>query len=653
MKQSTFTLQNKLSIPLYTVNTVVVGSGAAGLNAAARLYDLGQTDVALVTEGMEMGTSRNTGSDKQTYYKVSTMGNMGESIYDTAHSLWGGGAMDKDIALCEASCSLRAFYRLVELGIPFPHNRYGTYIGYKTDHDPYMRGTSAGPLTSKFMTEALEREVKSRSISILDGYLVVRILKKSDDEIAGLLALHCATDSYVVFRCTNVIYATGGPAGLYLRSVYPGSQSGATGIALEAGVKGKNLTEWQYGIASCKFRWNLSGSYQQVIPRYYSTTQDGLDPQDFLDAWFKDRGTLYDAIFLKGYQWPFDPKKLSNYGSSIIDILIYNEIELKGRRVFMDYRTNPHGCEIDFSLLSIDSYTYLKNIGALFGTPIERLEHINKPAVDLYRAHNIDLYTEPLEIQVSAQHNNGGLAGDIWWQSNIKGFFPVGEVNGTHGIYRPGGSALNSGQVGSLRAAQYIAARRKDSSTEIQEYMQVLSEQIQEIIDTGDAMLQSKGSMKPAEIRKEIGMRMSYAGAFIRNEQNIIKALEETKAQLKNLTQIVTIQGNSQLSAVFRCRDLLIAQIAYLSAIIDYIHHGGRSRGSYLINDPEGVLPLESLDACFRYSIDDGTLADSIQETSYADGKCSFEWRSVRELPSEEGIFETVWSAYRNDGIIC
>ena len=30
------------------------------------------------------------------------------------------------------------------------------------------------------------------------------------------------------------------------------------------GSQGKNLTESQFGIASIKFRWNLSGTYQQV-----------------------------------------------------------------------------------------------------------------------------------------------------------------------------------------------------------------------------------------------------------------------------------------------------------------------------------------------------------------------------------------------------
>ena len=53
------------------IHTAVIGSGAAGLNAADCLWKRGVRDMALVTERMNAGTSRNTGSDKQTYYKLS------------------------------------------------------------------------------------------------------------------------------------------------------------------------------------------------------------------------------------------------------------------------------------------------------------------------------------------------------------------------------------------------------------------------------------------------------------------------------------------------------------------------------------------------------------------------------------------------------
>lgn len=45
-------------------DVVVIGTGAAGYNAANRIKEDGRKSVCIVTEGVNMGTSRNTGSDK-------------------------------------------------------------------------------------------------------------------------------------------------------------------------------------------------------------------------------------------------------------------------------------------------------------------------------------------------------------------------------------------------------------------------------------------------------------------------------------------------------------------------------------------------------------------------------------------------------------
>ena len=82
---------------------------------------------------------------------------------------------------------------------------------------------------------------------------------------------------------------------------------------------------------------------------------------------------------------------------------------------------------------------------------------MNPLAIDIYTEHGIDIRTEPLEIDVCAQHHNGGFVVDKWWQSSIPHTFVIGEMAGTHGVKRPGGSALNAGQAGGLRAAEYIA----------------------------------------------------------------------------------------------------------------------------------------------------------------------------------------------------
>lgn len=665
-----------LDIDIYSLNTVIVGSGCAGFNAADSLYNLGQKDIAIVTEGINMGTSRNTGSDKQTYYKLTMAGDTPDSVMDMAETLFNGGCMHGDIALIEAALSSRCFYKLVELGVPFPHNRYGEFAGYKTDHDPRQRATSAGPLTSKFMTEKLEQSVKEKNIRIFDGYLIIGILTHKNCAI-GLIALNMnAIDSpsmgFTLFNCTNIIYAVGGPAGIYLTSVYPESQTGASGIAFEAGVRGVNLTEWQYGLASIKFRWNLSGTYQQVLPRYVSTKPDGSDEKEFLEEYFPNPGTMLDAVFLKGYQWPFDPRKVENYGSSLIDILVYNETQIKGRRVFLDYTGNPawgsKDGNLDFSLLGKEAYKYLENSNALFGTPIQRLEKMNRPAIELYMSNGIDLRKEYLEIDVCSQHNNGGLVGDIWWESNVKHFFPVGEVNGTFGVYRPGGSALNSTQTGSLRAAQYIAANYGDQPQDIERFIEISERQVSEKIQFArklilrsdknleqysysDSDLASSKRSNVMEMRRRMQERMTRCGAHIRSYSQIVKAIEEVKNELESFTDNIKISSLQELPEVFRNRDISITQYICLSAIKEYIEKGGKSRGSYMIHYDSGLLPVEGLPEIFRFSLDDGQLLRVTNEIELKtnDGEYDVisEWKPVRPIPQTDGWFENVWRDYR------
>jgi len=661
MKKDIITVKG-ISINVYSLNTAIVGSGAAALNAAERLHHLGQMDIAIITEGINMGTSRNTGSDKQTYYKSTLAGERSDSVGEMAKTLYDGKCMDGDIALVEAALSAQCFFRLVEIGVPFPHNRFGEYIGYKTDHDPRQRATSVGPLTSKFMTEKLECRVREKNISIFDKIQVIAILTdKEKKNVVGLLALDLINleqkdRRYVLFNCTNVIYATGGPAGLYANSVYPESQTGSTGIAIEAGVKAKNLTEWQYGIASTKFRWNLSGTYQQVLPRYISTDLNCQDEKEFLNDYFESDTALLDAIFLKGYQWPFDPRKVFNYGSSLIDILVYNETVVKGRRVFLDFLKNPVANvdgTLDFDKLGIESKEYLHRSAALFGTPIERLTYMNQPAIELYKNNGIDLNKELLEISVCAQHNNGGLSGNIWWESNLAHFFPVGEVNGSHGVYRPGGSALNSGQVGSLRAAQFIAARYVAQPLDIPQFEETVKKQVAKRLDIGETIISNISlETNVDKIRKRIGLRTSACGAHIRSIKAILEAINEANRELGEFVGNTQISNINQLPHAFQNRDLLITQIAYLSAMADYIQNGGKSRGSYLIHDVYGNLPIDILPEDFRFSLDENLKGNLIQETILCDGEFKNYWREAREIPVRDDWFEIVWNDFRNDLVI-
>ncbi len=660
---------NGMSIPLYSLNTLIIGSGAAGLNAAVCLHRYGQEDVAIATDLWGGGTSNNAGSDKQTYYKLALSGNAPDSPEEMARDLFKGGCMHGDIALCEAMHSAQAFYNLVNLGVPFPHDAFGAYIGYKTDHDPRGRATSAGPLTSHLMFEALAKEVKKREIKVFDLHEIVGLLaeKKGDEKyVIGAIGidkrnLEAENRGFVVFNAKNTVLATGGPAGIYGTSVYPESQVGSHGLAFEIGATGHNLTESQFGLASIKFRWNLSGTYQQVIPRYLSTDNEGQNEREFLNDYFPDMGKLATAIFLKGYQWPFDPRKVANYGSSLIDILVYQETVLRGRRVFLDYSRNPGGGGVlknfTFDLLEKEAYEYLEKSEALLDTPIERLQKMNQPAIDLYRSHGIDLSKDNLEIAVCAQHNNGGLKGNIWWESSVRHLFPVGEVSGTHGVYRPGGSALNSGQVGSLRAALYVSKRYAGEPLKAKEFLDATIGQINAKLDFAESVINPKlkDDSVLRDAREEIQERMSCWGAHIRDPKKVDSAVKEAWALYSKLKNEIKIASAKELPEAFKILDLCLTHALYLEAIREYIAKGGQSRGSYLVLNSEGERPCEELGEDWKFLLnwEDAWVNRKILEVSLGkEGEIIKHWVDICPIPERDSWFETIWNRYRNDDIV-
>jgi len=659
MNKSTIRIAG-LDFPVYEVDTLIIGSGAASLNCADHLFSYGKKDIAIVTEKIGGGTSNNTGSDKQTYYKLSVSGKEPDSPYEMAKSLFDGGAMHGDLALIEATLSVREFFHLVQIGVQFPHDRFGGFVGYKTDHDPRQRATSAGPWTSHQMAQCLLKEVKQKAIPIFDEHEVIALLVARERALGAIAIdksqLEDETFGMTFFNAQNVVFGVGGPGGLYKTSVYPECHIGAIGLALEVGAKASNLTESQYGLASIKFRWNVSGTYQQVIPRYISTDQTGGDEQEFLNPYFPTIGKLTTDIFLKGYQWPFDPRKIPNYGSSLIDVLVFIETVTKRRRVFMDFRQNAQGDErigeFAFDTLGPEAYNYLKNSQALLPTPIERLRKMNPLAIELYRKNGIDLSAEPLEIAVCAQHNNGGLSGDIWWESNIQRLFPIGEVNGSHGVYRPGGSALNSGQVGSLRAAQRIAHRPADGVTTSNEFAKVAAKRGEEMFDLiGTFVKNAQPTSSVHSYREEFQERMSNCAAHIRDRAKVVLALEQAYEQMASFNEQV-IAGRKEIPQLMQNRHLILAHVFYLEAILGYLKTGGGSRGSYMIMDPQGIPVLQSLGKEWSYKLENVELRNLVQEAVLGkDGKIHIDWQQRRPMPEEDSWFETVWGKFQQGEI--
>jgi succinate dehydrogenase/fumarate reductase flavoprotein subunit len=260
----------------------------------------------------------------------------------------------------------------------------------------------------------------------------------------------------------------------------------------------------------------------------------------------------------------------------------------------------------------------------------------------------VDLARQPLEIAVSAQHNNGGIAATHWWEStNIPHLFPVGEVNGSHGVYRPGGSALNAGQVGGFRAAEFIANRRAEWTLPKRAALSAAKAAAAELRAWLKTARSARRSWRVE--RTELQARMSRAGAHIRSEAEIGQAAQEAWAQYRRL-EAAGCSGRPV--EALRTRLLCFAHVAYLEAIRFALEGGMGSRGSAISLCPDGPKIHDRLDDSWRIREEDPTFRDRVQETiARPDGTVEQQWVPRRPIPQPDHWFETAWARFRSGEI--
>lgn len=587
---------NDYEVPVHQTGCLVVGSGAAGLRAAveAKRRD---ADVTIISQSAWGGTSACSGSDKQTLHTANTA-DQGDNFKEMARSIRAGGAMDEDTAYIEAVGSTRAMASLQYLGLPLPQDDLGGTLRYQTDHDEVGRATSCGPRTSRLMVQVLAKEAIQLDIAFFNHTTAIKVLTEGEGDtkrVIGLLAIRprLQTDAnplgLVIFQCAALVIAAGGPGELYRDSVFPNSCFGTLGLALETGLELVNITESQFGIGTRRegFPWNLSGTYVQVIPHIYSVDEDGVE-HHFLGDYYRTTQEMASNIFRKGYQWPFHATRMLDFQSSLVDLAIVLENQ-KGRRVFMDFNRNPLAVPGDqpFSLdrLDDDVSVYLKNAGATQEMPIDRLLHMNPLAIELYARYKVDIKNDPLEFAVNNQHMNGGIAVDSWGRTNIAGIYAIGEASGTHGVTRPGGSALNAGQVFGTRAGEHIGASRKANEPASIDVSASARSAVKDI----QSVLSSESDLTVKSVRADVQARMSDQAGVLCFARDVRDAYEDAKslnAQIRDSG--ISVTRDSEIVRVLQWQQMALASEAVLAALDHYISEGGGSRGARAICDPDG-----------------------------------------------------------------
>src|SRR5580658_7511377 len=119
---------------------------------------------------------------------------------------------------------------------------------------------------------------------------------------------------------------------------------------------------------------------------------------------------------------------------------------------------------------------------------------------------------------------NGGIAVDIWGCTSLGGCYAIGEAAGTHGVTRPGGAALNAGQVMGQRCAEHIRARK------IQAPSDAMPTHVLETAIVSTAVgLRENGGLDWREVARDVQARMSDHAGFICTPEGVRDALSQAR----------------------------------------------------------------------------------------------------------------------------
>jgi hypothetical protein len=115
------------------------------------------------------------------------------------------------------------------------------------------------------------------------------------------------------------------------------------------------------------------------------------------------------------------------------------------------------------------------------------------------------------------------------------------------------------------------------------------------------------------------------------------------------------ISSYKDLPDALRNLDLCLTHALYLEAIQEYLAQGGKSRGSFLVLDPDGCKPCSSLEDEWKFSLtsDEDFVNNRILEISLAgDDRVNKRWVKIRPIPEEDTWFENIWNKFQHDNII-
>ncbi len=213
-------------------DTVVIGSGLAGLTAAFYASKFG--NVTIVTKS-ELDTSNSYYAQGGIAAAIGADDDVDLHWQDTLVA--GRGLCDSDAVRIMVEEGVERVQEVIDMGMPFDLLDGKPVLGLEGGHSRRRILHAGGDATGEKLTCFFLEKVKEQpNITSFEYTTVVRLLK-SNGRIAGVQAIDFKTGNNLLIRTKAVILATGGLSRIFARSTNPHTATG-DGIALayEAGA---------------------------------------------------------------------------------------------------------------------------------------------------------------------------------------------------------------------------------------------------------------------------------------------------------------------------------------------------------------------------------------------------------------------------------
>ncbi len=227
---------------VFEFETVVIGSGLAGLSAAYHSSKYGK--VAVVTKS-QLDISNSYYAQGGIAAVVSEDDSPKFHILDTSEA--GRGLCDMDAVEILVNEGRERVLELIDLGMEFDKKDGKLVLGLEGGHSHRRILHAGGDATGKVLTSFMLQKVKEQpTVKSFENVTAIKLLQQKNC-IVGLHAYDFVSRENVIFKTKAVIIATGGLSRIFLRSTNPYTATGdGIAMAYEAGAKIADLEFIQF-----------------------------------------------------------------------------------------------------------------------------------------------------------------------------------------------------------------------------------------------------------------------------------------------------------------------------------------------------------------------------------------------------------------------